>query len=56
MKTSNKRRYAVVYGCRVEFYRRPVSSNGGYREPKRTASKRFRTLREAQQAAKEWEA
>lgn len=56
MKTASKQRYAIVYGCKVEFYRRPLASNGGYKEPKRMASKRYRTIKMALQAAKEWEA
>lgn len=61
--TAHKRRYARVYGQKVEYFERPAPTGRGesYREPKRVHSPlgfkgRYRTKAEALAAAEKWEA
>ena len=62
-RTAHKKRYACVYGQKVEYFERPDKTGRGesYREPKRVHSphgfkERYRTKAEALAAAEAWEA
>jgi hypothetical protein len=58
-ETSDKQRYAVVYGRNVEYFVRPPCLSGQkYREPKRMHPQGFKsqysTKLEALEAARKW--